>query len=95
MMGEVSMNGELLIYGLIGIVALFVLLKLLKWPLKILINGIAGVIILYVVNFIIANLGLIGINVNFSLAINPITALIAGFFGIPGVIVLIIIALFL
>ena len=89
------MEGQFLIYGLIGIAILFLFTKLLKWPIKILINGIAGVIILYVVNFIIAKLNLLGINLNFSLAINPITALIAGFFGVPGVIVLIIIGVFL
>lgn len=89
------MDGQYLIYGLIGIVVLFLVVKLLKWPIKIIINGIIGVILLYVANFIIANLSLVGINVNFSLAINPITALIAGFFGVPGVIVLIIIGLFL
>lgn len=89
------MEGQYLIYGLIGIIVLFLVIKLLKWPMKIVINGIIGVVILYVANFIIANLSLFGINTNFSLAINPITALIAGFFGIPGVIVLIIIALIL
>ena len=89
------MDGQSLIYALIGIVVLFFVIKLLKWPIKIVINGIIGVVILYVANFIIANLGLVGINTNFSLAINPITALIAGFFGVPGVIVLIVIGLFL
>ena len=89
------MGGEYLIYGLIGIVLLVLFAKLLKWPIKIVINGIIGVVILYVVNFIIANLSLIGIDVNFSLPVNPISALIAGFFGIPGVAVLIIIYLFL
>jgi len=89
------MEGQFLIYGLIGIAVLFLFTKLLKWPIKILINGIVGVVILYVVNFIIAKLKLLGINLNFSLAINPITALIAGFFGVPGVIVLIIIGAFL
>lgn len=89
------MDAEYLIYGLIGIIALFVVIKLLKWPIKILINGIAGVVILYVVNFIIANLGVIGINTNFSVPINAITALIAGFLGIPGVIVIILVLLFL
>ena len=89
------MDGQSLIYALIGIIVLFLVIKLLKWPIKIVINGIIGVVILYIANFIIANLGLVGINTNFSLAINPITALIAGFFGVPGVIVLIIIGLFL
>lgn len=82
------MNEEYLIYGLAGIVILFLLIKLLKWPMKIILNGIIGVVILYIVN-------LIGTSFNFSLAINPITALITGFLGIPGVIVLIIIRLFL
>lgn len=89
------MDGQSLIYALIGIVILFLTIKLLKWPIKIVINGIIGVVILYVANFIIANLSLLGINVRLSLPINPITALIAGFFGVPGVIVLIIIKLFL
>ena len=82
------MSEQYLIYGLAGIVVLFLLIKLLKWPIKIILNGILGVAILYIVN-------LIGTSFNFSLAINPITALIAGFLGIPGVIVLIIIRLFL
>ena len=82
------MNGEYLLYGLIGIIALYLGIKFLKWPIKILINGIIGVIILYIVNYV-------GTFFNISLAINPINALIAGFLGIPGVAVLIIIKLFL
>lgn len=82
------MSEQYLIYGIAGIVVLFLLIKLLKWPIKIILNGISGVVILYIVN-------LIGTSFNFSLTINPITALIAGFLGIPGVIVLIIIRLFL
>ena len=89
------MGGEYLIYGLIGIVILVLFAKLLKWPIKVVINGIIGVVILYAVNIIISKLSLVGINVNFTLPINPISALIAGFFGVPGVIVLIIIHLFL
>ena len=84
------MSEQYLIYGIVGIVVLFLLIKLLKWPMKIIINGILGVVILYIVNLIGT-----GTSFNFSLAINPITALIAGFLGIPGVIVLIIIKLFL
>ena len=89
------MGGEYLIYGLIGIVILVLFAKLLKWPIKVVINGIIGVVILYAVNIIISKLSLVGINVTFTLPINPISALIAGFFGVPGVIVLIIIHLFL
>lgn len=89
------MNEQYLLYGLIAIVVLFLCIKLLKWPIKILINGILGVILLYVVNMITSNLGMIGLNTSFTLPINPITALIAGFLGIPGVIVIALIVLFL
>lgn len=89
------MEVQYLIYGLVGIVVLFLVLKLLKWPMKLIINGVLGVVILYVANFIIAQLSWLGIESNFLLPINPVTALIAGFFGIPGVIVLVIIRLFL
>ncbi|AOR24779.1 pro-sigmaK processing inhibitor BofA family protein [Clostridium taeniosporum] len=82
------MSEQYIIYGLIGLVLLFFIIKLLKWPLKILINGILGVVILYAVNFV-------GVNFNFQLPINPITALIAGFLGIPGVILLAIVQIFL
>ena len=89
------MDAGYLIYGLIGIIAIFVVVKLLKWPIKILMNGIVGVITLYIVNFIIANLSMVGINTHFYVPINIITALIAGFLGIPGVIAIILILLFL
>lgn len=89
------MSEQYLLYGLIGIAVLFLCIKLLKWPIKILINGIMGVILLYIVNIIGSNLGLIGLHARFTLPINPVTALIAGFLGIPGVIVIALIILFL
>lgn len=89
------MNEQYFLYGLIGIAVLFLCIKLLKWPIKILINGISGVILLYVVNIITSNLGMIGLNTSFTLPINPVTALIAGFLGIPGVIVIALIIIFL
>ena len=48
---------------------------------------IVGIVLLYITNFI-------GTYFSFSLPINPITALIAGFLGIPGIIFLIIFNLF-
>ena len=89
------MNEQYFLYGLIGIAVLFLCIKLLKWPIKILINGIRGIILLYVVNIITSNLGMIGLNTSFTLPINPVTALIAGFLGIPGVIVIALIIIFL
>ena len=82
------MNLEMIIYALVGLALLYLVIKLLKWPLKILINGIIGIVLLYITNYI-------GEYFNFYITINPITALIAGFLGIPGIIFLIIFNLFL
>ena len=74
----------------IGLIALYILGKLLVVPVRILtkliINGIVGGITLVIVNLVG---GLIGI----SIAITPVTALIAGFLGVPGVVLLLIIQL--
>ena len=82
------MDVNLILYGLIGLVLLYLLIKLLKWPLKILINGVIGIVLLYLTN-------LLGAYFGFAIAINWITALIAGFLGVPGVIFLVIFQLFL
>ncbi|MCR4943257.1 MAG: pro-sigmaK processing inhibitor BofA family protein [Clostridium sp.] len=75
-----------MIYGIIGIVALVVLIKLFKWPFKILLNGIFGIFLLYIVNFLGAGFGI-------HIGINIVTALIAGILGIPGVAALILLSL--
>ena len=70
-----------------GLILLYLIGMLLVVPIKMLIklvwNGILGGILLFIVN-------LIGNFIGISLVINPITALIAGFLGIPGVILLLI-----
>lgn len=81
------MNLEMIIYAIVGLALLYLIINLLKWPIKLLINGIGGVILLYIANFI-------GQYFNFSIIINPITAIIAGFLGIPGVIFLVIFQMF-
>ena len=73
---------DMMIYALIGLALLFLIIKLLKWPLKILINGILGIILLYISN-------IVGSYIGFVLPINAISALVAGFLGIPGIIFLI------
>jgi len=75
--------GILLIY-LIG----RVFLMPIKLILKLLFNAIVGGIMLLIVNYI-------GGYFSFSIAINPITALIAGFLGLPGVALLILFKLFI
>ena len=82
------MNIEMIIYALVGLALLYLVIKLLKWPIKILINGIVGIVLLYAANYIGTYLG-------FYITINTITALIAGFLGIPGVIFLVILNVFL
>lgn len=81
------MDLEMIIYALIGLGILYLIIKLLKWPIKILINGIVGIILLYITNFI-------GTYIGFVLPINAISALIAGFLGVPGIIFLILFQFF-
>lgn len=86
------MEFEYIGYFLVAILGLYILVKVFAWPLKLLfkliINAVLGVILILVVNFI-------GQYFNFYIGINAITAIIAGFLGVPGVIFLIIFKLFL
>ena len=79
---------DMIVYALVGLVLLFLIIKLLKWPLKILINGILGIILLYIAN-------IIGSYIGFVLPINAISALIAGFLGVPGIIFLVLFQFFI
>ena len=78
---------EIALYFLIAIAGMVILVKLFSWPLKILgkliLNGIFGILLLLVANFV-------GKYIGITVAINAVTALIAGFLGIPGVIFLMI-----
>ena len=78
-------------YFLVAVVCLYLVVKLFAWPIKILgkllINAILGVVLLFVVNTVCQYF-------NFYIAINEVTALIAGFFGVPGIIFLIIYKLY-
>lgn len=71
----------------IAVVLLFVILKLISLPLKIIIklmiNAFIGGAILFLINIVGARFGLV-------LDINWITALIVGFLGVPGVIIVLI-----
>lgn len=78
---------DMMVYALIGLALLFLIIKLLKWPLKILINSILGIILLYISN-------IVGSYIGFVLPINAISALVAGFLGIPGIIFLILFQFF-
>lgn len=77
---------SIIFYG-IGLLLLFLLGKLLLWPmkkiLKLIGNGILGGITLLLFNVIGGFFGL-------SIVINPLNAIIVGFFGVAGVILLLI-----
>jgi inhibitor of the pro-sigma K processing machinery len=76
------MGLEVFIAPLIGIAIIFALVKLIKLPFWLLKNSIIGAVMLYICNFI----GLFTIKVTF------VHCLIAGIFGIPGIIVLLLFA---
>lgn len=69
----------------LGLILLYfvgwLLLVPLKTILKFIYNGILGGIILWILN-------LIGGLIHVTVAINPITALIVGFLGVPGIILI-------
>lgn len=67
------------VFGLILIYILcWVFIRPLKWVFKLIINGILGGLILAAINMFGGLLGM-------SIVINPVTSLITGILGIPGV----------
>ena len=80
-------------YGvlILAAIAVIVVAKLLAWPvkkiIKLAINAFIGVIMIYLVNTF-------GEGIGISIPFNIVTALVAGIFGVPGVIVLIIMGFF-
>ncbi len=78
------MDYTMIVPILIGVGALFIVLKLLALPMKLIIklviNGLVGGVVIYVIN-------LIGLNFGFFIDLNWITALIVGILGVPGVVI--------
>ena len=81
------MELTVIIAYLFGLMLLYILARLLlitlRLAIRLLINGAIGGFLLWLVN-------LLGMFVGVYLPINPITALVAGFLGIPGVILLLV-----
>lgn len=75
-----------------GIVLIYLIGRMLLMPLrivfKLIYNALIGGLMLWVLN-------LVGGHIGFTIAINPISALVAGFLGIPGVILLILFKVFI
>ncbi|MGI6200044.1 MAG: pro-sigmaK processing inhibitor BofA family protein [Christensenellales bacterium] len=81
------MQWEVVLAYMLGLVLLYVvgwlLLVPLKWLIRLIGNGILGGVLLWLFNLVGGFWGL-------GIAINPITALVTGFFGVPGVALLLI-----
>lgn len=77
---------------LLGLILLYIVGMILVIPIrivmKLLVNGIIGGIVLFIFN-------LIGGIFGASLVINPLNAIIVGFLGVPGVVLLLIFQLIL
>ena len=68
----------------VGVILLVRLLSApMRWIFKLLLNAVLGFVMLYIVNFFGAAVGL-------ELGMNLINALLAGFLGVPGIILLIV-----
>lgn len=67
---------------LIAVVILYVIVKLLSLPIKLIYSAIIGGIGLWIFNFVAAF-------INFQISITVINSLIVGFFGIPGLVAVI------
>lgn len=71
----------------VGLILLYIVGRILIMPLKIIMklvfNALIGGITLLLLNFLGGYIGL-------HIALNPVTAIIAGFLGVPGIIMLLI-----
>jgi inhibitor of the pro-sigma K processing machinery len=81
-----------MLFFALGLVLLYftgwLLLAPLKFIMKLLVNGLLGGLMLLAIN-------LIGGFFSVTIAINPLSAVIAGYFGLPGIILLLLLKLIL
>jgi len=80
------LNLATLMAYIFGLILLYIMTRLLytplRWFFRLLVNGLFGFALLWLVNWCGALIGL-------HIGLNPVTALVAGFLGIPGVVLLI------
>ncbi len=88
----VNMDVKMLIVYIACIIGIFIIGKIFIVPIKVImkliLNTILGAILLYIIN-------IIGASFNFHIGINLITTLVTGILGIPGVILLILLQIFI
>lgn len=86
------MDAKMLIVYIACIIGIFIIGKIFIVPIKVImkliLNTILGAILLYIIN-------IIGASFNFHIGINLITTLVTGILGIPGVILLILLQIFI
>lgn len=86
------MDFSTILFYIVGLVLLYIVGMLLVWPIKkiikLIFNGVLGGLTLLLFNFIGKYFGL-------SIAINPLNAIIIGFLGVPGVILLLVLQVIL
>ena len=74
------------------VVAIYVLVRILaapvKWISKMLLNAVAGFVLLFIANFV-------GGFFDFSIPVNLLTCVVSGAFGVPGVIFLVVATYFM
>lgn len=78
---------ELLLYLLLAIIIVIVLFKVFKLGSKVIINSIVGIILLFLTNTLFNLFGL-----ELTIDINLLTVIICAIAGIPGVILIIVLA---
>ncbi|NLN06158.1 MAG: pro-sigmaK processing inhibitor BofA [Firmicutes bacterium] len=85
-MPEIGLNT--VIAAIFGLLVLYYLFRLLAAParllLRVLLTGAVGAVVLFIFNLVAGFFG-------FALGINAVTALIVGFMGLPGLIMLIVV----
>ena len=83
---------QTILFFALGLVLLYftgwLLLAPLKIILRLILSGILGGILLWLINFL-------GGIFSVTIAINPVSALVAGYFGVPGIILLLVLKLIL
>lgn len=91
-MSALPVEFNIILAYVFGILLIYLIGRIFFMPLKLVLrlvyNGLIGGAMLWVLNFVGAHFG-------FTIAINPITALVAGFLGMPGIIILVLFKIFI
>ena len=81
-----------MLFFALGLVLLYfsgwLLLAPLKFILKLIVSGVLGGVLLLLLN-------LVGGIFSVNIAINPLSAIIAGYFGVPGIVLLLVLKIIL